>query len=71
MKRLKGQLKDELTAREHEVIDLISQGLNDKECGLELGITEHGITHHLKSIYRKLGLNRRIDLILWAAGFKR
>ena len=48
-----------LTAREIEVLQLISQGLRNKEVGAMLGITEGTVQIHVKNIFAKLSVNDR------------
>src|SRR5262249_41011711 len=56
-----------ITAREQEVIELICQGLKNKEISERLYISEATVSHHLTSIFRKLDVNDRISLILYCA----
>src|SRR6476659_4056146 len=55
-----------LTAREHEVISLVSRGLKNKVIGQRLFISETTVTHHLSSIYAKLGVSDRLELVVYA-----
>ena len=43
-----------LTAREIDVLRLLSRGLRYAEIALRLGITRNTAAGHLKSVYRKL-----------------
>lgn len=52
-----------LTPREVEVIQLISQGLRNKEVGAMLGITEGTVQIHVKNIFAKLGVNDRTGAV--------
>jgi DNA-binding NarL/FixJ family response regulator len=54
---------DLLTAREQEVLDLISQGLPNKLIANSLGISEHTVKFHVSSIYAKLGASNRTEAI--------
>jgi DNA-binding NarL/FixJ family response regulator len=51
--------------REQRVIELVAQGLKNKEVANEIGTTEHVIKNYLRSIYDKLGLWNRVELALW------
>jgi DNA-binding NarL/FixJ family response regulator len=51
--------------REQRVIELVAQGLKNKEVADEIGTTEHVIKNYLRSIYDKLGLWNRVELALW------
>lgn len=48
-----------LNAREREVLALLAEGLSNADIGKALGMTANGANHHLKSIYRKLGVRTR------------
>jgi DNA-binding NarL/FixJ family response regulator len=52
-----------LTSREVEVIQLISQGLRNKEVGAMLGITEGTVQIHVKNIFAKLNVNDRTGAV--------
>jgi DNA-binding NarL/FixJ family response regulator len=55
-----------LTAREREVIVLIGEGLYNKQIAARLTISEATVSHHLTSIFAKLGLANRFDLVIYA-----
>jgi predicted ATPase/DNA-binding CsgD family transcriptional regulator len=50
---------DELTARELEVLNLVADGLSDAEVSDRLVVSRRTVHSHLRSIYRKLGVNSR------------
>jgi len=52
-----------LTSREIEVLQLISQGLRNKEVGAMLGITEGTVQIHVKNIFAKLSVNDRTGAV--------
>jgi len=52
-----------LTAREMEVIQLMAQGLANKQIALKLGISEHTVKFHLSSLYAKLGISSRTEAV--------
>ena len=62
-------LIEPLTGREIEVLQLISQGLANKQIALELNISEHTVKFHLSSLYAKLGVSGRTEAI--RAGMQR
>ena len=55
-----------LTGRENQIISRICQGMRNKEIASELYISDATVAHHLTSIYRKLGLADRTELLLYA-----
>ena len=50
-----------LTKREREVLDLIGQGLSNKEIGTHLCVSVATVKHHAHKIFEKLGLTRRAE----------
>lgn len=56
-------LPEPVTARELEVIQLMAQGLANKQIALSLGISEHTVKFHLSSLYAKLGVASRTEAI--------
>ena len=56
-------LVEPLTARELEVIQLMAQGLANKQIALKLGISEHTVKFHLSSLYAKLGISSRTEAV--------
>jgi DNA-binding NarL/FixJ family response regulator len=52
-----------LTAREHEVLVLASDGLSNREIASALGISDHTVKFHLASIYAKLGASTRTEAV--------
>ncbi len=60
-------LAEPLTARELEVLQLVSQGLSNKLIARELVISEHTVKFHLSSTFGKLGAVSRTDAINRAA----
>ena len=55
-----------LTDREHEVVQLIGEGLRNQEIAERLVITEATVRNHLTSIFAKLGVNDRFELVVFA-----
>ena len=55
-----------LTTREREVVALIVEGLYNKQIAQRLSISETTVSHHLTSIFAKLGLANRFDLVIYA-----
>lgn len=55
-----------LSAREIDVLVLLSKGLRNAEAAQALGLAESTIATHVKSIYRKLGISSRAEAALHA-----
>ena len=53
----------QLTAREIEVLELIAQGLSNKEVGKSLGITEETTKVHVRNIMDKLDVEDRTEAV--------
>jgi DNA-binding NarL/FixJ family response regulator len=55
-----------LTPRETEIAMLVRDGLNTAAIGARLGITAATVKFHLSQIYRKLGVEGRVELMAHA-----
>ena len=53
----------ECTDRERQIIDLLLQGMTNKQIAQTLGIAEDTVKKHLQHVYKKLGVRRRALLI--------
>ena len=65
--QLTGDRRRTLTPREHEVYELMIQGLRNREIGRLLFIEESTVKAHSHHIYDKLGVHSRAALIVHAA----
>ena len=57
-----------LTRRERELIELVRQGLKNRDIATELGVTEGTVKVYLHAIFDKLQVENRTELALRAAG---
>jgi len=57
---------ESLTDREREVIQLIGKGFKNKQIADTLFISDITVHHHLTSIYGKLGVSDRFELLIYA-----
>jgi DNA-binding NarL/FixJ family response regulator len=64
------QVASVLTPREIEIVGMVARGLRNKEVGERLTISEGTVKIHLHNIYRKLELENRVELILYAQSKK-
>jgi DNA-binding NarL/FixJ family response regulator len=55
---------DELTTREREVLELVVNGLSNKEIAERLSVTLAAVRFHLKHIYQKLHVHSRTEAVL-------
>jgi DNA-binding NarL/FixJ family response regulator len=55
-----------LTARELEVVTLITEGCTNKDIAKSFGISEETVKRHLTNIFNKLGVGNRLELALFA-----
>jgi DNA-binding CsgD family transcriptional regulator len=51
-----------LTPREAEIAALVVDGLSDREIAVDLILSHHTVSQHVRAIYRKLGVNSRVGL---------
>lgn len=56
----------QLTSREKEIIAVICSGLTNRQAGEKLRISEATVRHHLSSIFAKLDITNRGELIVFA-----
>jgi DNA-binding NarL/FixJ family response regulator len=55
-----------LTRREREVLTLVAEGLKNRDIAARLFISETTVTHHLSSVFAKLGVSDRLELVIYA-----
>ena len=58
----------DLTNAERKVLDLIGDGLSNREIGERLGVAEKTVKNHITSLLAKMGLQRRTQVAAWVAG---
>ena len=56
-----------LSSREQQVVRLAVEGLNNKEIGQALTLSEHTVRNYMFHIFNKLGVSNRVELVLYAA----
>lgn len=57
------ELAEELTEREQDVLQLLAQGLPNKQIAMQLHISEHTVKFHGSAIYAKLGVTNRTEAV--------
>lgn len=58
----------DLTPSERKVLNLIGDGLSNREIGEKLGVAEKTVKNHITSLLAKMGLQRRTQVAAWVAG---
>jgi two-component system nitrate/nitrite response regulator NarP len=61
---------DLLTKRELEIVDLVCLGLRNRQIADRCDLTEGTVKIHLNSVYRKLGVASRAELIVNREGMR-
>jgi DNA-binding NarL/FixJ family response regulator len=56
----------DLSLREREVLELVAEGLPNKQIALRLSISEKTVKAHLTNIFERLGVTDRYQAALWA-----
>ncbi len=57
---------EDLTEREHQILELLSQGNSNKEIGQKLFLTEKTVKHYITNILQKLQVRNRVEAALLA-----
>jgi len=55
-----------LTPRERQLMEMLAQGMRNKEAAFRLGITENTVKTYLSRLYEKVGASDRFELALLA-----
>lgn len=62
--------KSGLTPRETEIVRMVASGLGTAEMAKGLSISEGTVKIHLHNVYKKLGVQNRVELVLYAQSKK-
>jgi DNA-binding CsgD family transcriptional regulator len=54
---------DALTPREREVLDMLAEGLSNKEIAWRMKISGHTVKFHVASIFAKLNVSTRTEAV--------
>ena len=54
---------EQMTPREHDVLELLGEGLSNRAIADRLGISEHTVKFHVASIYGKLHATTRAEAV--------
>jgi two-component system, NarL family, response regulator DevR len=58
----------DLTLRERQVLELIADGLTNRQIGERLGLAEKTVKNYVSELLAKLGMERRTQAAVYAAG---
>ena len=58
---------DSLTDTERRIVDLVAQGLSNREVAGQIFLSAHTVAFHLRHVFWKLGLSSRVQLARLAA----
>ena len=71
MERLRGSQEDpriaKLSEQERKILDLIAEGLTNKQIGAELFLAEKTVKNYVSSLLGKMGFSRRTEAAVYAA----
>jgi DNA-binding NarL/FixJ family response regulator len=60
-----------LSPRERRILDLIADGLTNRQIGAELYLAEKTVKNHVSSLLQKLGFSRRTEAAVYATERRR
>jgi two-component system response regulator DevR len=58
----------DLTPSERKVLELIGDGMSNREIAEKLGVAEKTVKNHITALLSKMGLQRRTQVAAWVAG---
>jgi DNA-binding NarL/FixJ family response regulator len=58
----------DLTPSERKVLELIGDGMSNREIAEKLGVAEKTVKNHITALLAKMGLQRRTQVAAWVAG---
>lgn len=65
LERVLSQERVALTWRQGQIVSLVAEGLKNKEIAFSLGITEGTVKVYIYKLFKKLGMNDRLDMALY------
>lgn len=60
-----------LSQREHEVAKLLANGSSNQMVAATLGLSKHTVTELTRRLYRKLGIKKRVELVMKMEGLEK
>lgn len=65
-RRAQADVRDQLTQREVDILELLAKGMSNKEIGEKLFLTEKTVKHYVTNILQKLQVHNRVEAALLA-----
>lgn len=65
--KVDGKADAPLTPRQLEILQLVSNGLGDREIAARLVLSQHTVHRHVANMLTRLGLSSRAAMVAWAA----
>ena len=62
----KKQVSNVLTPREEGVVQLLAEGLRNREIAARLGLSDNTVKNYIFRIFEKLGFSNRVEVVLYA-----
>lgn len=67
LRRAEHRPGEDLTPREREILNLVGEGLANKQIARRLNIKEKTVKAHLTNVFQRIGVSDRTSAALWAA----
>ena len=64
------QMLQDLTDRENQLLNLIADGLTNRQISCKLSISESTVENHIHHIFQKLGISNRAQAVSFAIQLK-
>jgi DNA-binding NarL/FixJ family response regulator len=63
--------KDLLTTRQRQLVELVAEGLGNREIARQMNVSENTVKKAMLRIFDKIGVSNRVELVLCALAFRR
>jgi DNA-binding CsgD family transcriptional regulator len=62
--------KDLLTSRQRQLVELVAEGLGNREIARQMNVSENTVKKALLRVFDKIGVSNRVELVLCALAFR-